>query len=376
METPFVFGKLATGVDFTDRAGELLHLKQNFLSGINTILISPRRWGKSSLVSKAVKEVSRKEKGIRIVSLDLFNVRTEEDFYRIFSEEVIRSTVSGYKEILWVTKNFFRNWIPKVSFSPDHLHEFSLGLDWKGIRKEPDEVLDLPQRIAESKGWHLIICIDEFQNIGFFADALAFQKQLRSHWQKHSHVSYCLYGSKRHMMIDVFTSPTMPFYNFGDLIFLDKIEAGHWEKFIVSRFRTTGKVITAGQARKIALLAECHPYYVQQLAQACWLRSSEVITDQVIDQSMESLILQMSLLFQNLVESLPTTQINFLRAVVNQETRLSSKEILLKYSLTTSANVSRIRQGLIDKELIDTVSGEIQILDPLFRAWMKRYYFL
>ena len=79
METPFIFGKIATEKNFTDREMETANLVQNFTSLINTIIISPRRWGKSSLVNKAAKLAMEKDNNLRICHIDLFNVRNEED---------------------------------------------------------------------------------------------------------------------------------------------------------------------------------------------------------------------------------------------------------------------------------------------------------
>ncbi|MBL7114096.1 MAG: ATP-binding protein [Bacteroidales bacterium] len=375
METPFIFGKLATGDEFTNRAKELSRLRSNFLAGVNSIVISPRRWGKSSLVEKAAREVSNENRKIKLVFIDLFNIRTEENFYRVLTEQTIRATTIKVREILTVAKTFFKQWIPRVTFSPDHLQEFSLGLNWNDVAKEPDEILDLPQQIAASKGYKLIICIDEFQNIGFYHDPLGFQKLLRSHWQRQQDVSYCLYGSKRHMLLQVFAAPSMPFYKFGDLMFLEKIHTPEWEKFIIQRFHATGKEIMPELARRIAQSVENHPYYVQQLSQLCWLRSSNVVTPEILDQSLESLILQLSLLFQNLTEDLSTTQVNYLQAILNDENRLSSKEVIRHYQLGTSANVARIKQALINKEIIDQIDQKPDILDPLYKLWLKRYYF-
>ena len=376
METPFTFGKLALGDDFTNRTEEIIRLKNNFVSGINTIMISPRRWGKSSLVEKASRMIMQENKKIKIISIDLFNVRSEEDFYRNLAEQVIRGTTTKIQEIISFTKDFFKQWIPKISFSPDHFQEFSLGLNWSEVKKQPDEILDLPQQIAKSKGWKIIICIDEFQNIGFYNDTTAFQKQLRSHWQKHQDVSYCLFGSKRHMLMQVFTSPSMPFYKFGDMMFIEKISTNDWEKYITGRFLATGKEIEPEQSCRIAALVDNHPYYVQQLAQLCWLRCDHKMTGQVIDQSLDSLTMQLSLLFQNLTETLSTTQVNYLRALIKEETHFSSKETIQQYQLGTSANVSRIKKALIDKEIIDTLQGTGVFLDPMFKIWLKKYYFL
>ena len=189
METPFIFGKIATNKNFTDREKETANLVQNFMSLINTIIISPRRWGKSSLVNKAAKLAMAQESNLRICHIDLFNVRSEEHFYSLLAQKVIAATSTK----------------------------------WEEAKHNPDEVLDLAEKIAKKKGLKIVICIDEFQNITEFSDPDYFQKKLRSHWQLHQNVAYCLYGSKRHMMMEVFTNSSKPFYKFGNLMFLNKI---------------------------------------------------------------------------------------------------------------------------------------------------------
>ncbi len=375
METPFIYGKLAVGENFTDREDEKARLIQNFLSGTNTILISPRRWGKSSLVLNAVKEAEVMGKRIIITVIDLFNIRSEEGFYKALAENVIRAASSRLEEVASNVRKFMKQWVPRISFSPDSQQEFSLSLNWSELKKQPDEILDLAENIAISKKRKLVICIDEFQNIGFFDDPLAFQKKLRSHWQTHQSVSYCLYGSKRHMLMDVFTSPSMPFYKFGDLIFLSRIAVHLWIPFIEERFRSTGKKISTLYAEKIAVLTEGHPYYVQQLAQLVWLRTDKEVTVSTVEEAMDGLVLQMSLLFQGMTENLTTPQVNFLRMLIDGETRHSTKDNIEKYRLGSSANVIRIRKSLMDKEIIDDQDHDLIILDPLYTNWLRKYYF-
>jgi len=375
MKTPFIYGKIATGDYFTDREKEIRQLKQNFLSGTNTILISPRRWGKSSLVIKAADEIMAQKKDIKIVQLDLFNLRTEEEFYKSLSEKLLLTVSNKLEEVIANTQKFMKQWVPKITFSPDAQQEISFGLNWQEIKKQPDEILELAENVAAEKGIKIIICIDEFQNISYFDEPLAFQKKLRSHWQTHQNVSYCLYGSKRHMLMDVFTSPSMPFYKFGNLMFLEKIPTAYWTDFIQKQFKTTGKKIGKEQASRIATLVCDHPYYVQQLAQLCWLRSEKETTDQIIDEALESLVLQLSLLFQNLTEGLSAVQLNFLNAVIDGVKMFTSRNTIEKYRLRSSANVNRIKKTLIQKEIIDDQGGKIEILDPVFTLWLKEYYF-
>jgi hypothetical protein len=375
MNAPFIFGKIAIRNNFIDRKKEIKHLKTNFYSGSNTILISPRRWGKSSLVKKAGDEVVKENQNYRVVFIDMFNIRSEEDFYKSLSETLIKAVSGKFEEIVENSKKFFKQWIPKITFSPDTQQEISFGLDWRDVSENPDEILNMAEAISVEKKINIIVCIDEFQNIGYFKEPLAFQKKLRSHWQNHQKTTYCLFGSKRHMLMEFFASPSMPFYKFGDLMFLDKIETKYWEKFIVETFSATGKKISKKLAVKIALLSENHPYYVQQLAQLTWLRTEKRATEKVITDAIESLVLQLSMLFQNITESLSTTQINFLNAVIHNVKQFSSQDTIEKFRLGTSANVIKIKRVLISKEIIDERNGKIEILDPIYAKWLKDFYF-
>ncbi len=375
METPFVFGKIAKNENFTDREKETVQLTTNFTSLINTIIISPRRWGKSSLVSKAAETALNQKSSLRICTVDLFNVRNEEEFYTLLAMAVLKSASSRWEEAVDAAKRFFRKLVPKIILSPDPQSEFSLDFDWKELRQNPDEILDLAEKLATEKKLSMVVCIDEFQNMAGFDNPLLFQKRLRSHWQQHQYVSYCLYGSKRHMMLDVFTNPSMPFFKFGELLFLEKIDTESWITFIAERFSATGKKITATQAEIIVRLADNHPYYVQQLSQQVWLRTIHSCTDETVYLAHRSLVEQLSLLFATITEALPDNQLNFLRALLAGEKALTSTGVLTKYRLGSSANVVRSKNALVEKDILDNKAGEISFQDPIYRYWLAKIFF-
>lgn len=375
METPFVFGRLAIKKNFTNREEEKNRLVHNFLMQVNTTLISPRRWGKSSLVERAAEEAEKSDRNLRFCFIDAFNVRTEEQFYQALATEVLKSSATKLDVLLEHAKTFMGKFLPRLSFSPDHQNEMSLSLDWQEVKKEPGDILNMVEKIAVAKEWKFVICIDEFQNIATFKDPVAFQKKLRANWQKHQHTSYCLYGSKRHMLRDVFTDPSMPFYKFGDLMFLEKIKKEDWIKFITTRFKDTKKSISKANAGLIADLAECHPYYVQQLAQQCWLRTQDKCSEETVYNAHECIVDQLSLLFQTKTEELTNSQVGFLNACLNGVTQFSSKETVGKYDLGTSANVIRIKNTLEYKEIIDIRDRKITLLDPMYKAWLNTRYF-
>lgn len=372
MEIPFQFGHLAFGKNFTDRRQEKQRLINNFSSGVNTVIVSPRRWGKSSLVHKAASEMS-KGKPV-FIFIDLSNVKSEEDFYSLYSKTILKANAQKIDQLSAIVKKYLSRFIPKISFSPDDLHEFTLSFDWDEVKKDPVDILNLPEKIGSS-GNRQVVCIDEFQNISSFTDTEYFQKVLRANWQQHQFTSYCLYGSKRHMMMEVFTSSSKPFYQFGDILFLEKIRLNDWQPFIQQSFKRTGKKINKKNSLLIAKKTECHPYYTQQLAQQCWFRTADECTEEIIEEAHVNLIGQLSLIFQNITDTLPATQINFLKALLNNEQEISSKKNLQKYKLGTSANVVRIKEALLHKDIIDIRLDKIEFIDPLYKSWLGKSYF-
>ena len=202
MRTPFVYGIAAESMYFTDREKETKRLVMNFENGINTIIISPRRWGKTSLVNKVAEQMAG-NKQVRVVKMDAFSVRTPEDFYRMFATEIIKQTSNRTEEWMENAKRFLSSLVPVVTMSSDPTNPVSLSL--KSVASDyGEEVLDLPERIAKEKRIRLVVCIDEFQQIGELTDSMTFQKKLRTVWQHQHAVSYCLYGSKRHLLMNMF----------------------------------------------------------------------------------------------------------------------------------------------------------------------------
>jgi uncharacterized protein len=375
MLTPFIFGKIARNTDFANREDEVSRMVTNYLSKTNCILVSPRRWGKSSLVNKSAQVAMKKDKKLRVVFIDLYNIRNEEEFYQLLAKSVLLASNSKINEIVDKAGKFLGKLVPKLSFSPDPNSELNINFDWKNVKKNPDDILNLSENLAREKNIKFLICIDEFQNISVFDDSLAFQKKLRANWQTHEHSNYCLYGSKRHMLMDVFTSVSMPFYKFGDIIFLQKIEKKALSRFVIKRFKDTGKLIDKKSADLIVDKAECHPYYVQQLAQLVWLRTNHKCTNEIVEIAHEGLILQLDFLFHNMTDDLSTTQVNFLKALLSGVKQLSSKQTLDDFKLGTSANVQKIKRSLENKEIIDLFDNSITILDPMYKYWLKHKYF-
>ena len=374
-DNPFVFGKAAEGSYFTDRQEDAKRLTANLTHGINTILISPRRWGKTSLVKKVIAEIDHPE--IKTVFLDIFQCKSEWEFYRAFATAVIKQTASKLDEWVDMAKTFLASISPKFTFGPDPMTDFSISFEWD---KKDDTILDvlqLPEKIAQKRGIRLLVCLDEFQQMAEFADSVTFQKKLRSVWQHQQHVTYCMFGSKKHLLENIFNDKSMPFYKFGDLMFLKKIPTDEWIPFICDKFSETGKSITPKQAGRICEATDNLSSYVQQLSWVVWYKSGETVIDVDVEEAINDLLEQNKVFFQREVEQLTELQLNFLRAVADGVTRgQTRKEVIRKYRLETSANVQAIKKSLVKRDLIEVNDDEVTFNDSLFKLWLKRqqYY--
>jgi len=375
MGRPFKYGKLADEDYYTNREAESKWLEMQVNAGINCMLISPRRWGKSSLVLHTSKRMKRKNKQLVFCFIDLYNVRNEQEFLELFSTGVIKATSNSFEEAVKNVKNIFKQLIPSVNINPDPASEIELSFNWKELKKNFAEVLNLPEKLAKQKGIEIVLCIDEFQNLSFLDDGIGFQKKLRAHWQKHQKVTYLLYGSRRHLMMDFFTKSSMPFYKFGEILFLEKIKLPHWIEFIAARFAATGKQISEPLAEDIATLMQNHPYFVQQYAQAVWQNTTKKATRASLDTALEDLLDQYSILYQKEADMLTNYQLNFLKVLCNKETAFTSQQVLQQYNLGTSTNVSRIKTALENREIIDILGKQVNFNDPMFEIWLKKRYF-
>lgn len=372
MELPFEYGELVKQAQFVNRKEERKRLAQNLKGGLNTMLISARRWGKSSLVQQVATDNQTKKTCFCFI--DLYQIKNEEEFYNVLSKEVIKLTSTKMEEWITIAKSFLTNLSPKFSFGTDPLNDFDVTLDYNKLNKNYKDILDLPNKIAAEKNYRIVICVDEFQNLSRFDNPLLFQQRLRASWQHHKHVSYCLYGSKQHMMIDIFQNKSMPFYKFGDIMFLEKITTPHWVRFICKQFESTKKKISPALAKKIVETVKNQSYYVQQLSHLVWVRTTKSVSKETFELAISDLLKQSTMFFNREIEHLSNAQINFLKALSNGVQNFHSKITLEVYKLGSSSNVSRVKGALEKKEIIDTLTPEVQFLDPVFELWFTTKY--
>ena len=369
----FVYGVAVSDYNFIGRERETKRLLDNFKGGINVILMSPRRLGKTSLVKHVCNKLD--DKDIITVYLDIFGCKSEYDFYNKLTAEVLKQTASKSEVWFEEAKEFLYRLTPKISFSPEPNSDFSISLGITPKTHTPEEVLQMAETIAIKRKKRIVICIDEFQQIGEMANSKQIQARLRTVWQHQKHVSYCLFGSKHHLMSTIFLHRSMPFFQFGDTISLNKIATEDWVKYIVSHFADGKRTISHALAEKICKFTENYSAYVQQLA---WLvftlkEEGETVTEDDVKQAENDLLATNDILFMQMIEPLSEFQLNFLRAIasgIKKDFGLS--EVREEYNLGSYSNITRLKTALLERDLIEKQNTELVITDPIFAKWLKR----
>lgn len=371
--SPFSFGQVVNDENFTDRASECKSIFNNLSSGNSTILISPRRYGKSSLVATVLNQFTNK-KSYAVTSLDLTASRSETAFLENFATQLLQSNAS--KTSLWLNAlaEKLKYAIPVISFGLGELHDqVSLSFNWNEKKKTSQEILQLPQMLAQASGRKQIIAIDEFQNLARFDTDRAIQYEMRAHWQHQPDVSYCLYGSKRHMMEEIFVDTSAPFYNFGQILRLGKIPQKYWTPFLFEKFLATNKPISEKYVLQICQLMQLHSEYIQFLSHLIWSECTKgPIKLEHMVRGLGKFMNATSIHFVDLYDKISNHQVNVLKTVINAESQLTAQETLKKYRLGTSANALKARKALVKEDFLMKTKDGYCFINPAFELWFRK----
>ncbi len=366
----FIYGVSVSGENFTDRIQETRRLKMDFENGLNVVLISPRRMGKTSLVKRVQQVVNPNI--VHTVYVDIYDCKSEYDFYNKFAESVLRQTSNRMEIFLEKTKKFLTRLTPKISFSSDPAYDYSVSLGITPKEYTPEEILQLPELIAKQMRKHIVVCIDEFQQVAEWPDSLQVQKRMRGVWQHQKHVSYCLFGSRQHIMNNLFQNKSMPFYQFGEPNYLQPISTEDWIPFIHQKFEEKGLKIAENQIRIICDTVRNQSSYVQQLAWNVMINTNDVVSEQSIKEGINDLLIQCTPLFMEQTGKLSSYQMNFLKAIAaGKHDQFTSSTVLQEYQLGSKSNVDRLQKVLCEKEYIMLTTEGFFLTDPIMELWLK-----
>jgi len=372
MSNPFKYGTVVSGKDFADRQSELKELAAKLREPVRIFLLAPRRYGKTSLIENVLNNLQKAD--VRIAYVDLYWAASVRDFLELYASKAIRGSKSISRQAASFMKKFFPRLRPKLSFDPTGNPELSLDIARDGSPESVEEILNLPQRIAESEGKRFAVVFDEFQEIMRLNGGIL-EKQIRAAIQHHTHVSYLFAGSKTHMLIDMVSDETRPFYQMGTLMTLDKIPEKEFSRFVQIKFTKSGKKISRRALNRILTECENIPHYVQLLSFNLWdhFQNASNITETHVKKSLLITLRSQEPAYLTLWEGLTIHQRKTLRAAAQLQGRLlTAKASIQKFNLESASNVSKSLRGLRSKGILRKEKESYVFEDVFFGRWIEK----
>jgi len=375
-DNPFVYGEIVPADAFVGRENELRRLAGDLANGQKVFLISPRRYGKSSLVRQTFHALARQ----KITTLE-FTVSSFSS-YVAFLEGYARALVSLQTRAVqtrgWI-RDLFSTAKPEVR--PDS-GGGGMTLAFPAVRTPRDaarlaeEVFALPARIADGLGRRLVIALDEFQAIGSFNGG-SVEQALRAAVQQQRHVGYVFAGSEPTLM-EQMIGPKRPFYKAGPVMRLQKIPAATFAAFVDRGFTRSGITPEAGLGAAVVDLSGNLPYDVQRLAHETW---DDVVADRrkraTLDDlhaTLNRMLAEHDTMLEAVWQRLTLAQRGALRAVVfEQGEELLGADVRERHRLGGASTVQAALTALQRDDIVAREdSGRYAVVDSLMREWVAR----
>ncbi len=367
---PFYFGGTVSNEDFCNREKELSELKRDVFSGINILLYSPRRFGKSSLLLRLKEELEREK--VKVIFLDLFPVIDEKDFINRYFNEIVKTLVSKKEKVIQSFKELANlNFSINSTFKPDGSITFSISFSPKEKKTVLKEILEIPFLYVTKNNTNVAVIFDEFQEI----ENLGLEKEIRTVIQNHGrNVSYLFSGSKKSILTQIFSDKSRPFYKSVKKFPLKEIPLEEWIPFIQNKFEKTGKEIDEEIIKEVFSISRGFPYYIQHICYVLWEVSKEKVKKEDLDYAVNLVLEREEDTFWEEWADLPPTQKKALKIITYTNGKnIYSKDVLFEFEITAS-QLKRAVEQLLKKDIITKDKDVYQIIDPIMELWIKRNF--
>jgi hypothetical protein len=381
-ENPFVYGEVVPAAAFVDRVAELERLVADLAASQKVFLISPRRYGKSSLIRRALASVSRS--GALTVEVTVASFSSYVAFLEGYARALVAAETRWDRARAWL-RDAVRSTRAEVRDAPESAPG-ALAVSFPGVRTDRDvsrlaqEVFALPARLAESRGRKVVVALDEFQAIAGFNGG-SVEHALRAAVQHQRQVGYVFAGSEPSLM-ERMIGPRRPFYKAGPVMRLEKIPADEFAAFIDDRFTASGMKPEAGLGAAIVDLSGNLPYDVQRLAHETWdlvqgerrgrSRSARRATLDDLSTALKRLLAEQQMMFEAVWQRLTLPQRAVLRAVVLEQGGLLSADVRTRHRLGGTSTVQAALAALVREDLVAREADRYTVVDSLLREWVAR----
>ena len=380
MDTPFPYSQYVTGKNFVGRKGDMTLLGNLLAGGEHVVLSEPPKTGKTSLVQQTLFSMKMQGKSFAVGQMSALNIRTDSELLLRIGSTVLKMAGSTPDDFAAIVEKYLAG--THFVFDPTAYAERGevLSLGWDPDRDDVAALFHFPFALAADSGKQMFLIIDEFQCVSLlenpdaiFVPMNAAMKEAREQGLKA--FSFILCGSGVNAMNRIFRSSLL-FHRQVTHMKLSPIDDREMADHVMKGFLAGGKVITVELMMGACRLFRGHPWYINHFSAICDSMTRGYIMEPILVDALSCLISVHEPRFQSVMNDLTTHQVNFLRAAAEGVTRFSSSEVIRKYDLHSSANVKRVKDALMKKEVLVFYDNDVPVfIDPLFEYWVKKFFF-
>jgi hypothetical protein len=381
MDSPFLYNKYVTGQHFIGRKEDCAILTNLLSQAENVVLWEPVGAGKKSIVHQVLTRM--KVSGARFVSGEItaLDIRSNELFAKRLGSSVIRLVASTPAEYSQAVSRYLSGTHFVFDQNAYSASDTLLSTNWDLDDNDVKAVLRMPYRMAQERGERMYMIIDEFQNLDLAEDGEKLFKLMEevideARREGNKFFSYIFIGSMYNAMRDIFVKRHF-FYKRVERLKLSKVDEREIVEHIIKGFLASGKVIDRDLIGGACRLFKCNLFYINHFTSICDSLSKGYIMEPVLLEALDTIISIHRGRFIATMNDLTTFQVSLLKAIIDGYTKFSTAEVIRKYSLNSSANVRRLKDALMKKEILTFVGDDERpvIFDPLFEYWLKNTYF-
>ena len=371
MDNPFVTKGYAGPEYFCDRVKETEQLVELVTNDNNIALISPRRVGKTDLIYHLFQQPEINGRYYTF-HIDIYATSSLRDFVNVFGRAILNELKPKGK-LLWESfLNTLRSIRSEISFDINNNPSWSIGL---GDIENPSVTLDEIFQYLRKADKPCLVAIDEFQQITRYSDASNVEALLRTHIQRCSNATFIFAGSKRHLMGEIFTSPSRPFYQSVLIVNLKPISEEKYGEFARMQFEKHGKTIDIEAVSAVYRRFDAVTSCMQRVLNVLFLKTPPQghCSPDMVDSAIQYILEMFSETFADLLDKIPEKQREVLLAIAQEgkATGITGHPFLKRHHLQTASVVSSAVRGLLEKDFITQEKSVYMIYDPFFGLWLK-----
>ena len=376
MDRPFMYDNYVTGKGFVGRKMDCTILGNLLTNGSNIVIYDPPKSGKMSVIQQTLFNMRAMGKQFSVVRVNMFNIRSVEQFLVAFGSSVIRPMYSTASEYISVIEKYLAG--THFVFDRDRFasHDEVVSLNWSVDKNDIEAMFRLPFKIAAEKGIPYYVILEEFQNLMMDKDYdVAFKVMEQVLAERDHSASMIFVGSQVNAMKFIFAEKKF-FYRLVEHLPLQKVDDTEITEYIVKGFMVSGKVLDRELAKGAVELFRGQMWYLNHFTSICDSLTRGYINEGILMEALRILVSIHEPRFMAIVNDLTDHQLSLLRAVLDGVVKFSASDVIEKYALNSSANVRRVKDALKKKEVITfNEKDEPIILDPLFEYWVTKKYF-